>query len=51
MQYRVHWVVDIEADTPEEAAKLAQEMQHDPESTATFFSVEDEDGEVVDIEL
>lgn len=37
--YCVTWEIDIDADTPEEAAKLAQEIQQDPDSTATVFLV------------
>jgi hypothetical protein len=33
------WEIDIDADTPEEAARQAQEIQRDPESTATVFRV------------
>jgi hypothetical protein len=37
--YIVTWVIDIEAETPEEAAEKALEIQRDPESTATVFDV------------
>jgi hypothetical protein len=37
--YRVFWVVDVDADTPEQAARLAREIQLDPTSTATVFDV------------
>lgn len=40
MLYTVTWDIDIDADSPEEAAKLALEIQRDPNSTATYFSVE-----------
>lgn len=43
-EYRVEWAVDIEADTPEEAARQALAIQRDPESTATFFTVTDDSG-------
>lgn len=36
-EYRVVWEIDIEADTPKEAAKKALKIQRDPESTATVF--------------
>lgn len=51
MNYLVSWEIDIEADTPEEAARLAREIQRDPDSTALFFSVRDQnqDEEVVDL--
>ena len=38
-QYLVTWEIDIEADSDEEAAAKALEIQRDPESTATFFRV------------
>lgn len=39
--YLVTWTVDVEAESFEDAAAQALEMQRDPESTATFFMVED----------
>lgn len=39
MHYKVYWVIDVEADSTEDAAIQAQEIQRDPESTATFFHV------------
>ena len=38
-EYRVSWEVDIEAESPLQAAQKAQAMQRDPHSIATFFSV------------
>ncbi len=38
-QYLVKWEIDIEADTPEDAARQALEIQRDPESKATCFEV------------
>jgi hypothetical protein len=37
--YTVVWTIDVEADTPEEAAQIARGYQLNPESTATCFSV------------
>lgn len=46
-EYRVKWEIDVEADSHEEAARIALEIQRDPESTATFFMVRrEEDGDV-----
>lgn len=39
--YRVVWEIDIEAETPEEAAKAARSIQLNPNSIATCFTVED----------
>lgn len=45
--YRVTWQIDIEADTPEEAAQEALRIQRDPDSIATLFEVFYQDGELV----
>lgn len=38
-EYTVTWNIDIVADSPEEAAKIARVIQLDPESTAEYFEV------------
>ena len=38
-EYRVKWEIDIEADSPEEAARIALMIQRDQESEALFFEV------------
>ena len=38
-EYNVVWRIDIEAETPEQAAQLARNIQLDPESTATNFQI------------
>lgn len=38
-EYRVTWVIDVDADTPEDAARKAREYQIDPDSTANVFDV------------
>lgn len=38
-QYLVTWTIDIEADSPEEAATRAMIIQRDPESCALVFGV------------
>lgn len=40
-EYTVTWAIDIDADTPEEAAKEAMAIQRDPDSIATVFMVSD----------
>lgn len=40
--YRITWEIDVEADSPYEAAKEAKKIQQDPESTANVFVVEEE---------
>jgi hypothetical protein len=37
--YRVAWEIDIEADSPDEAACEAMAIQRNPESTASIFTV------------
>lgn len=37
--YKVTWEMDIEAESYEEAAQEALEIQRDPESIATVFNV------------
>jgi hypothetical protein len=49
--YRVQWEIDVDADTPEDAARQAFEMMRDPESIATVFSVRDAQGKSVCIDM
>jgi hypothetical protein len=44
MTYTVIWQIEVDADTPFEAAQLALAIQRDPTSTATVFIVEDSEG-------
>ncbi len=37
--YRVVWQIDVEADSYEDAAKQAKEIQLDPESAANVFHI------------
>ncbi len=37
--YTVRWEIDVDAESPKEAAKQALEIQRDPESLATVFEV------------
>lgn len=39
--YLVTWDIHVEADSPEEAARRALEIQRDPTSTATVFIIND----------
>ena len=39
--FHVTWDIDVEADSAQEAAVLAADMQRDPESIATIYSVRD----------
>ncbi len=49
--YRVVWEIDIDAETPEAAAKLALQYQRDTDSHATHFKVSELDGPVTHVEL
>lgn len=49
--YRVKWEIDIDAKTPEEAAKMALDIQRDENSIATCFEVYTETGEMKFIDL
>lgn len=49
--YRVAWVIDIPAGSPQEAAEKALEIQRDPESWATVFEVTDYRGKTTEIDL
>lgn len=51
MEYRVMWLIDVEADTHMEAALKAQAIQLDPASTATVFIVVDRDHNGAQIDL
>ena len=51
-QFKVVWEIQLEADSPLEAAKLAQEIQQDKNSSATMYYVqEDEKKEVFSVDL
>jgi hypothetical protein len=39
--YLVRWEITLEADTPEEAAQKALDIQRAPDSIATVFKVRD----------
>lgn len=38
-EFRVSWAIDLTADTPRHAARLAREIQRDIDSLATVFTV------------
>ncbi len=49
--YVVTWEIDVDADSPEEAARQAWAAMRRPESTANVFDVLDEDGECTRVDL
>jgi len=38
-EYTVNWTIELSADSPEQAAKMALEIHRDRDSIATFFEV------------
>ena len=51
MLYRVAWEIDIDAESFEDAARKALEIQRDPGSIATCFVITDEHGNRRDVDL
>ena len=49
--YKVRWEINVDGETPVEAAKEALRIQTDPESTALVFEVFDEAGKVTMVDL
>ena len=45
MEYRVTWIIDLDAESFEDAARLAREIQLDPDSLATHFMITDPHGD------
>lgn len=43
-RYRVQWEIDLEADSPEEAAREALRIQRNPESIATVYEIFTDEG-------
>ena len=37
--YQVSWIIELAAESPEEATREALEIQRDPDSVSTFFLV------------
>ena len=50
-EYRIQWEIEIDADSPEEAAREALKIHSDPESIATVFKVigENDEKHIVDL--
>lgn len=45
--YTVAWTIELQADSPAEAARLAQAWQRDPDSLATVYTVSDTEHDLV----
>jgi hypothetical protein len=53
-EYYIEWRIELDATSPEDAARKALAIQHDPFSTSTVFHVradKDDDFTVVDLEV
>jgi hypothetical protein len=48
--YRVTWIIDVEADSPHDAALSARATQLNPNSIATIFTIKGRDGTVLCID-
>ena len=44
MEFRVTWTIDLDAESFEDAARLAREIQLDENSLATHFIIKDRHG-------
>ena len=49
--YSVNWEIEIEAESPEAAARQALKINRDQNSTATVFDIYDEDGNHTRVDL
>jgi hypothetical protein len=49
--YSIKWEIEIDAKTPEDAARKALEIQRDPASIATVFDVYEKEGNHTCIDL
>jgi len=51
MEYKVTWTIELDAESPEDAAKKTLKIQRDNESLATHFVVQDKDGKEQEVDL
>lgn len=49
--YKVIWEIELDADSPEEAAREAFKLVKDPDSWATVFTVIDPGGHEKEVDL
>ncbi|MEU9064976.1 hypothetical protein AB0D13_40650 [Streptomyces sp. NPDC048430] len=50
-EYTVTWSIDLDADDPVHAARLALAIQRNPASWATVFTVQDDAQQTVTVDL
>ena len=51
MEYRLTWTIDLEADSPEDAARKGLAIHRDPQRLATVFAVTDAEDRTVTVDL
>lgn len=51
MDYHITWRIELEAESFEEAAQIAQQIQRDPNSIATLFEVKDASGTLRELDI
>ena len=51
MQYKVTWTIEVEADSPEEAARAALDTQRRSGARAAHFDVQDSQGCLCEVDL
>ena len=51
MLYKVTWEIEIDACSPQSAARWALDTMRDPSGFAPYFSVRDEDGTESEIDM
>lgn len=49
--FNVSWEMQVDAETPEEAAKLAEEMLRDTENSWQYYVQDDETKKIVSVDL
>ena len=50
-EYHVSWEIELDAESALDAARGALEMQRDPESTATVFTVRLSNGPSTEVDI
>lgn len=51
MEYHITWKIQVEAESFEEAARIALHIQRDPNSIATLFEVKDASGIIRELDV
>ena len=51
MEFLIIWKIEVEAESFEEAVKIALKIQRDPNSIATHFEVKDASGTIRQVDV